>query len=86
MTNRDPSLGDEVRNKVTGFTGIVTTYAKHLAGCDRLWVEPRVGEDGKARDGQWSDIDMVEIVSPGVVEPVAYIRRAPGGVDLPPSR
>lgn len=86
MSNRDPGLGDEVKHKITGFIGIVTTHAKHLSGCDRLWVEPKVGEDGKARDGQWADIDMVEILTPGVIEPVVYTRAAPGGVDLPPTR
>lgn len=86
MTNRVPSLGDEVKHKITGFTGIVTVHAKHLTGCDRLWVEPKVGDDGKARDGQWGDIDMLEILRPSVIEPVKYTRAAPGGVDLPPSR
>ena len=86
MANREAGLGDEVQHKITGFTGIVTTHAKHLSGCDRLWVEPRVGEDGKSRDGQWADIDMVEILRPSVIEPVTYTRAAPGGVDLPRSR
>lgn len=86
MTNREPALGDQVRHRVTGFTGIVTTYAKHIAGCDRLWVEPKVGDDGKARDGQWADIDMVDIIKPMAVAVITYQRRAPGGVDLPPSR
>lgn len=37
-------------------------------------------------DGTWADIDMVEITRPDVIEVVKYTRRAPGGVDLPPSR
>ncbi len=86
MQNREPALGDKVKHKITGFVGIVTTHAKHLSGCDRLWVEPTVGEDGKTRDGQWADIDMVEIVEASVIEPVKYTRAAPGGVDLPASR
>jgi len=75
-----------VRQKVTGFTGIVTSHSKHLSGCDRLWIEPPVDDNGKLRDGQWADIDMVEIVSASVIAPVVYVRQAPGGVDLPPSR
>ncbi len=86
MTNRLPALGDELRHKITGFTGIATTYAKHLTGCDRLWLEPRVDATGKAMDGQWADIDMLEIVRPNVIEAVTYTRVAPGGVDLPRSR
>jgi hypothetical protein len=86
MTNREPTLGDEVCHKVTGFKGIVTSHSKHLSGCDRLWVEPTVGDDGKLREGQWADIDMVDIVTPAVIAAVQYDRRAPGGIDLPPSR
>lgn len=31
MSNRDPELGDRVKHRVTGFTGIVTSHSKHLA-------------------------------------------------------
>ncbi len=86
MSNHLPSLGDRVRCKISGFTGIATTHATHLAGCDRLWVLPAVGEDGKAVDGQWLDIDMLEIVDPAVVDVMKYTRRAPGGIELPNSR
>ena len=85
MTNRDPAIGDKVKHKVTGFVGIVTTHAKHLSGCDRLWIEPPVDATGKPMDGHWADIDMVEIIEPNAIEPVKYQRKAPGGVDLPPS-
>jgi len=86
MLNRDPALGDQVRNKITGFTGIVTVHSKALAGCDRLWVEPKVGADNKPVEGQWVDIDLLEIVTPEALAPVAYARRAPGGFDLPKPR
>lgn len=85
-TNRLPGLGDRVKCKVTGFTGIVGTHAKHLAGCDRLWVDPPVDRDGKYVEGRWFDIDMVEIVDAGAVDVIVYDRKAPGGVDLPPTR
>lgn len=86
MNNRLPELGDRVRDKITGFEGIVTTHATHLTGCDRLWVSPKVGEDRKMIDGMWVDIDMLDIVTPQAVERVIYSRMAPGGIDLPKSR
>lgn len=86
MTNRLPALGDEVRCRVSGFTGIVTSHARHIACCDRLWLCPRVGADGKPVDGLWIDIDMVEIVTPEAIAPVVYERRAPGRIDLPAPR
>jgi hypothetical protein len=86
MTNRLPELGDLVRDKVTGFEGIVTSHAQHLTGCDRFWIEPRVDSEGKTREGRWTDIDLLEIVEPNKIERVIYNRKAPGGTDLPASR
>ena len=86
MSNRLPGLGDEVRHVVTGFQGIVVSYAKHVAGCDRLFVEPKVDRDGKLIDGAWFDIDMLKIVKSNAVPVIEYNRKAPGGIDLPKSR
>lgn len=85
--NRLPTLGDKCRDKVTGFTGILTAIATHLTGCDRCWLMPVAapGSD-KLPDGAWIDIDMLEIVTPNVIDRVVYSRSAPGGADLPKSR
>ena len=86
MSNRDPSLGDKVKHKITGFVGIVTSHSKCIAGCDRLWIEPSVDATGKPMEGSWADIDLVDIIEPNAIEPVKYKRTAPGGVDLPAPR
>lgn len=86
MTNRSAELGDKLKCRITGFVGIATTHAKHLSGCDRFWVSPQIDADGKSREGQWLDIDMVEIIEPKVIEVVSYPTKAPGGADLPNSR
>lgn len=62
MSNRLPELGDRVRDKISGFEGVITTHAKHLTGCDRMWVAPKVDRDGKMIDGMWVDIDMLQII------------------------
>lgn len=64
-----PELGDEVKCKVTGFTGLVIGVAKHLTGCDRVSVQPNVDKEGKWREGYWLDITAVEIVTKGKVKP-----------------
>lgn len=48
-------LGSEVIDGVTNFKGIVTSRATHMNGCDRYWVQPKVGKDGKSVDGLWID-------------------------------
>ncbi|MBL4700645.1 MAG: hypothetical protein JKX85_05230 [Phycisphaeraceae bacterium] len=85
-SNHIGELGDKVKCKITGFTGIITTVASHLAGCDRIWVSPPIDKDGKSVDGCWLDIDMVEIIKGGAVASVVYKRDVPGGIDLPKSK
>lgn len=55
-------LGDQVKCKITGFNGIVTSYAKCLTGCDRITIQPPVGKDGKHPDSLWFDVAAVEII------------------------
>lgn len=39
-------LGDEVRDQVTGFIGIVVCRYEYLNGCDRFSLQPKVDKDG----------------------------------------
>lgn len=51
MQDSNVNLGDKVQDRISGFTGIVTTYGNHLVGCDRLGVSP-VGEEQVATRGE----------------------------------
>jgi len=59
-------LGKKGRDKITNFEGIIVGYAKHLFGCDSLWLTPEVDKDGKMRDGHWFDAGRIEIIGKGV--------------------
>jgi len=48
-------LGVQVESNITGFKGIVVSRSEHLNGCNRYWVQPKVGKDGKVPDGLWHD-------------------------------
>lgn len=61
-------LGDQVRDKVTGFKGIVTGKAQYLTGCKQVMVTPRADESGKYVDACWLDVDRVEVIGKGVVK------------------
>ena len=61
-------LGLEVKDKITGFTGIVTARINYLTGCDRYAVTPPVDKDGKVRDGEWFDEGRLMILSQGISE------------------
>jgi hypothetical protein len=59
-------LGIKARSKVSGFTGVITSRLEHLNGCNRYWIEPRVGKDKKPTEGCW--IDEVELEAVGNVK------------------
>lgn len=47
--------GDHVEDMISGFKGFVTARQDHITQCNRYFVEPRVGEDGKLVDAAWFD-------------------------------
>ena len=62
MENKRPQLGDEVRDSVTGFRGIVVAYCNWLHGCARLTVQPRKLKDGKPIEPITFDELQLELV------------------------
>lgn len=61
-------LGDKVKDRITGMTGIVISRSEHLFGCERYWIEPQELKDGKPVDGRWFDQDSLELVEAGVIK------------------
>lgn len=56
-------MGSFVRDVVTGFEGIVTSYTKHLTGCDHVGLKPRkLDKDGKEMDVMWIDVTRAEVL------------------------
>jgi hypothetical protein len=56
-------LGLKVKDKVTGFTGIVTSVSFDLYGCIQAIVNPGMDKDGKQKDSHYFDINRLEIKS-----------------------
>ena len=60
---RTIELGDKVKDKVSGFTGIVTSYTEYLTGCDRVGVSPdKLTKDGNIISPQSFDILELDVV------------------------
>lgn len=59
-------LGMEVRDRITGFTGIAYSRTEFIRGCCRIEVVPKVKEEGKVPDTYVVDEPDLEIVGPGV--------------------
>lgn len=57
------NLGAKVKDRVTGFDGIVTARCEHLDGTVQFMVEPKWQHDAMPIDGRWFDqarLDSIE--------------------------
>lgn len=61
-------LGDEVKDTVTGFKGIVTSITEYLNGCRRVGVQPPIDKDGKMPDAYSIDEPQLVITKAGKVK------------------
>jgi hypothetical protein len=60
-------LGSRVRDRITGFSGIVISRHEYLAGCVRWGVQPEaLDKDGKMLDDKVFDEPQLELLKKGV--------------------
>ncbi len=78
-------LGQEVKDKVTGFKGIASGKCIYLSGCTHVCIQPKVEKDGKLPDAKWFDEPMVEVVSKKVKIKTTSLRIG-GPMLISPSR
>jgi hypothetical protein len=80
--NNRVELGDRVRDRVTGFEGIAVCRVKWLFGCERIGIQPPVGDKGEYRGEAHFDVDSLDVVEAGVcaVSPLGF-QPPPGGPD-----
>lgn len=76
-------LGQRVKDIVTGFEGITTAQVIYLNGCIQYCVKPKVGGDGKMREGEYIDEGQLVVLEKGTV---CLDQKENGGVmaDEPP--
>ena len=77
------TLGQKVRDKITGFSGIVTGRVEYLTGCNQLLVAPPIKDDGAWRDSQWFDEQRVDVLD---ATPIALDNGKTPGFDAPAPR
>jgi hypothetical protein len=54
-------LGLRLTDKVTGFTGTATGFARYLTGCDQYLVLPKANDKSKYPEGQWLDVNRLTV-------------------------
>ena len=60
-------LGDEVKDVLSGFQGVITNKSHWLFNMDTYGVKPRELKDGKPVDSMVFDEERLEIVQEGVI-------------------
>lgn len=75
--------GRKVKDRITGFTGVVTGVVNYISGCNQALIAPPVGADGKLPDSQWFDVQRLEVVSD---ETITLDNGATPGCDMAPPK
>lgn len=83
MAKQKVELGDVVKDKITGFVGVVISRTEWLNGCVRFMVQPEKLKDGKPRDAETFDLQQLEVVKIAKVKPP---EAHPGGPRPDPKR
>ena len=59
-------LGKLVKDKITGFEGIITSKHIYLTGCNQYGIQPMIDKDGKVPQKEYFDEGRIMIIGPGV--------------------
>lgn len=60
-------IGVTVKDRLTGFSGVVTGRADYITGCNQYLVRPtKLKETGEMHDGNWLDEQRLEVVNAAV--------------------
>lgn len=65
------TLGDEAKDSISGFKGVVVAITEWLYGCRRIVIQPQIlDKEGKPFDGQSFDELQVEVTKKNKKAPV----------------
>lgn len=81
---RKIELGDRVKDKVSGYIGVVVAVTTWLNGCARMGVQAEtVKKNEQPKDAAWFDEFQLKLVRKGIVKTVS---RDTGGPRSEPQR
>ena len=79
-------LGHMATDKITGFTGVITSRVEFLTGCNRYHVQPREIRDAKVVEGMYFDEDQIRVSDEPVILRVEVCGDDPGACSPDPSK
>lgn len=73
LENKEPefkyALGDEVKDQITGFSGILVCRTQWIHNCNTYGVKPPELKDGVPQEVQYFDEPQLEVVVKEVIKP-----------------
>lgn len=86
-SNEVINLGDLVKDKITGFEGVVECISEWLNACRRITVRPTILKDGLPIDSHTFDEPQLDIVKAGYIDlPKFNPEEKTGGPSIKPAR
>lgn len=83
-------LGDKAKDKVSGYSGVVTGITEWMNGCRRFLLSPQAHKKGETpKEGYWVDEQQAQLVKRGVVRTAfakSKEKKRPGGPTPAPTR
>lgn len=76
-------LGQQAKDKITGFKGKITARHIYITGCDQYTLTPDVNKQGEYQDQCQFDEGRIEIIGKGVSLREVQIKGDPGGPQMP---
>lgn len=74
---KNVKLGSVAKDRLSGFTGVVTGRHEYLTGCNKIDLTPTgVDKDGQPHKSQWFDEQSCEVVSSPL--PARYVDTVEG--------
>lgn len=62
------NLGDKVKDRISGLTGIATAIVRYISGCEQVSITPQEVKDGVPISGSYFDIDRIEVIEVGAIK------------------
>lgn len=72
-------LGQEAKDKITGFNGILTARLQYITGCDQYTLTPKKNKEGGLDDCYNFDEKRLEIIGKGILPKEVTNKKDSGG-------
>ena len=76
-------LGEEAKDKITGFIGIIVGKASYLTGCDQYLLQPKCKKHDSKPDGQWFDDGRLEFNGSGINKEEVQTEKPGADIEAP---